>query len=94
MNDGYIELIIAIIEQAKKDYKEALKDIDSISQETREKAQKRKRECERFFLGKWGQTLTDGHGRLIMNRCKEEVAQEKKESDLNGREKNVCKDDN
>jgi hypothetical protein len=38
--NGHIELLIAIIEQAKKDYKKALKDCDV----------KTKRDCEKFFL--------------------------------------------
>lgn len=85
----YIELVIAIIEQAVKDYKKALKDCDDKSRIVQAKAQSTKRECEKFFLSEWGQLLTDGHGQLIIERCRREVAEEKKaeekkRSDLNG----------
>lgn len=84
MSDRYIDLAIAIIEQAKKDYKDALRG------KRTEKKEIMKRECERFFLSEWGQTLTFGNGELIIERCRKEVAQEKtrkrkKRGDLIGR---------
>ncbi len=79
MSDRYIDLAIAIIEQAKKDYKDSLRGKKTM-----------KKECERFFLSEFGQTLTFGNGELIIERCRKEVAQEKtrkrkKRSDLIGR---------
>ena len=69
----YINLIIAIIEQATKDYKNAL----------RGKKSQRIKECERFFLSEWGQLLTHENGEHIIKRCRREVAEERR-SDLNG----------
>lgn len=94
ITDGYINLQAAIIERAVADYKSALKGCekepkadDEKAQSRYKKAQKTKRECEKFFLSKWGQTLTNGKGKLIICRCKREAAHEKtrkrKRSDLN-----------
>ena len=73
MEECYINLIIAIIEQAKADYKNALR-----GKRTAEK-EKTIRECERFFLSGWGDMLMNGNGEYVMQRCRKEVAQEKKE---------------
>lgn len=90
--DGYINLQAAIIEQAVTDYKWALKMLEKSpeyfigrARHRYDEAEKKKIECEKFFLSKWGQSLTNGKGEFIIDRCRREVAQEKKESDLNGR---------
>lgn len=64
MDESYIELCAAIIKQAMLDYKEAL----------REDRRKDIEECERFFLGAWGQLLSEYHGEYIIEQCKKEVA--------------------
>lgn len=68
---GYISLMAAIIEQAVTDYKQALKECDG----------RTIRECERFFLSEWGQALTWDNGENIMQRCRREVAEEKKKKE-------------
>ena len=77
MKDRYFDLMIAIIKQAVEDYKAALR-----GKKTAAKI-KTIRECEKFFLSKWGQTLTDGNGQIVIDRCRGEVAQEEREQ--NGR---------
>ncbi|MCR4719742.1 MAG: hypothetical protein K5768_08960 [Firmicutes bacterium] len=53
----------AIILQAVKDYRKALKyDVRSV-----------KRECERFFRSDWFQTLTKLDGNTLINRLRMEV---------------------
>lgn len=69
----YIEFAGAIVRQAMLDYKAALKD-DSA------KAMKTRRECESFFLSKYGQRLSSDNGERIIKMCREEVeAEQKKE---------------
>lgn len=78
MNDGYIELVIAIINQATKDYKSALRrEKKKQKEKQKKKNQKALRDCESFFLSEWGQLLTHENGELIIQRCKKEVAEEK-----------------
>lgn len=88
MDDNYIELYAAIVKQAMTDYKAALKDDGK-------RAMKKRKECEKFFLSAYGQMLSANNGERIIKMCREEVeAEQKKRSGLNGREKNVCKNDN
>ena len=59
----YTEIRAAILRQAVKDYKKAL--------ELRNYAERSK--LERFFLGEWGQWLSDNNGEYIIDKCKREV---------------------
>lgn len=56
-------LRLAIVQQAVIDYKSALK--------CRNFAQIA--ELERFFLGSWGQWLSGGNGKYIIEKCKQIV---------------------
>jgi hypothetical protein len=69
MIDRYADLAIAIIEQAKRDYKNALQ-----GTRTKEK-EKDIKDCETFFLSEWGQSLTFWNGEFVIERCRREVAQ-------------------
>lgn len=64
----YVPLRAGILKQAAKDYKTALRkrDLKKIS------------ELERFFLGDWGQLLSDYNGEYIIETCKKIVKEEKK----------------
>ena len=63
---GRIELRIAIIEQANKDYKNAL-----LGHDRREVIK-----LEKFYRSAWGELLTDHNGENIINRIKKEVEHE------------------
>ena len=63
---GNTELRIAIIEQANKDYKNAL-----LGHDRREVAK-----LEKFYRSDWGELLTDHNGENIINRIKKEVEHE------------------
>lgn len=71
MEDIYIEICAAIVKQAKRDYKEALRDPQS------RKAQYTQKECERFFLSEWGALVTCDHGAQIIEQCKKEIENER-----------------
>jgi hypothetical protein len=53
-------LIVAIIKRAMSDYKAVLK--------TGHPHQRK--ELERFFLGEWGQMLTNDRGEFLIEHCK------------------------
>ena len=72
MEDKYIELCAAIVTQAKRDYKAALRDPQS------PKAQHTQKECERFFLSEWGALVTCDHGEQIIEQCKKEIENERR----------------
>lgn len=61
--DGYELIRVAIIRQAIRDYRAVLRTKNFHAQKS----------LERFFLGEWGQLLSDGHGEYIIERCKKEV---------------------
>jgi len=61
--EPYQELANAIIIQAAKDYRKALK-YDDI---------KMKRDCVRFFRSKWFKTLTELDGEILIEKLKSEV---------------------
>jgi hypothetical protein len=64
---GYEALAAAILQQAIKDYKTAIRNNNF-----------HKMLClERFFLGELGQILSYNHGELIIERCRNEVNGEK-----------------
>lgn len=58
IDDGYKNLIAAILEQAEADLRHAL--------DVRDEA--RIKEVERFYTSAWGQLLSDGHGQDIIKR--------------------------
>ena len=70
--NGYKELANAIILQAVKDYREALR---LLSMNPNDKSAKRdQRNFERFFRSEWFSILTDLNGELLMKKLKEEVS--------------------
>ena len=70
-NDGYENLAHAIILQAVKDYRKALK---ILKRQPRNKdAKATTEECERFFLSKWFTTLTNIDGKVLIEKLKKEV---------------------
>ena len=60
--DNYERLAFAVILQAVKDYRRA-------SRSGRIGVVK---ECERFFLGKWFEALTDLPGSVVLNKLRQE----------------------
>ena len=67
------ELANAIIIQAVKDYRAALRDKKKSHQELREH---KIRECEKFFRSEWFEILTKLNGELLLNRLQEEYQNE------------------
>lgn len=61
--DGYKELASAIILQAAKDYRKALKHDE----------RGRKREIERFFRSGWFTILTNVSGEMLIRKLRTEV---------------------
>lgn len=66
--DGYERLQIAILQQAIKDYKTALKKNSYYS----------KRSLERWFLSDWGEMLSNNNGELIIEKCQKSVGMKHK----------------
>lgn len=64
----YEPLRAAILRQAVKDYKSALK----------QNNQCEIAKLESFFLGEWGQLLSYGHGEYIIDTCKRIVNKKQK----------------
>ena len=77
IEEAYINLQAAIIEQAAVDYLAALR------KDSRGEA----RALERFFRSEWGQALSRDNGEEIIKRVREEARKEKG----NGRKTNVRK---
>ena len=70
--NGYEELANAIIVQAVKDYREALR---LLGMNPNDKSAKRvQRNIERFFRSEWFSILTDLNGELLLKKLKEEVS--------------------
>lgn len=63
MMDGYKELANAIILQAAKDYRKALKHDE----------RGRKREIEKFFRSEWFSILTNISGEMLIQKLRAEV---------------------
>ncbi len=75
--NGYYDLAAAIVLQAMKDYKRALKAIRDGKTDIR--YFKRKRECERFFRSKYGKMLSCDNAERIIEKCRREVEEETEE---------------
>jgi len=71
MNDTYERLANAIILQAVKDYRNALKRLKKHPQN--EKALNTKREVERFFRSDWYASLTTVNPEMLITKLKKEV---------------------
>ena len=71
---GYQDLAIAIIQSVANDYKAVLKILKRRPDLVRRSNVK---ELERFFHSDWYKTLTSVDGDYIINKIKEEVAEEK-----------------
>lgn len=70
--DPYENLANAIILQAVKDYRQALKLLGRNSKCT--SAISTKDECERFFRSEWFSFLTSVDGEMLIRRLKKEAA--------------------
>ena len=70
--NGYEELANAIILQAVKDYREALRLLGMNPND--KSAQRDKRSIELFFHSQWFSILTDLNGELLLKKLKEEFA--------------------
>lgn len=68
LNDRYERLKYAIVEQAIKDYKRAL----------RKKNGGHIAYFERWFLSSWGEALSGGHGAYIIEQCRKCVGMKQK----------------
>lgn len=71
MNDVYERLSNAIVLQAVKDYRNALKRLKKHPQN--EKALNTKREVERFFRSDWYASLTTVNPEMLITKLKKEV---------------------
>lgn len=71
MNDVYERLSNAIVLQAVKDYRNALKRLKKHPQN--EKALNTKREVERFFRSDWYASLTTVNPEMFITKLKKEV---------------------
>lgn len=71
MKDGYEELANAIVLQAVKDWRKAVK---TLKKRPRYAAAKQmKEECERFFRSEWFEELTSVDGSVILRKLKQEA---------------------
>jgi hypothetical protein len=73
MNDTYERLSNAIVLQAVKDYRNALKRLKKHPQN--EKALNTKREVERFFRSDWYASLTTVDPEMLITKLKKEVVE-------------------
>ncbi|MHC1694987.1 MAG: hypothetical protein AB9835_06910 [Eubacteriales bacterium] len=69
--EPYESLANSIIEQAVKDYREALQRLDRHPEKNDYKAEVNS--LERFFCSGWYQTLTDLDGNLLMRKIREKL---------------------
>lgn len=67
----YENLANAIVLQAVKDYRDALRTLKKHPR--RSDARSVKSDCERFFRSSWYQTLTSVDGEILMRKLNEEV---------------------
>ena len=72
MNDPYESLANAIILQAAKDYRKALRKLNTNPRYA--PALRRVSEVERFFHSDWYKTLTSVSGELLIEKLRAEVA--------------------
>ena len=71
MKDGYEELANAIVLQAVKDWRKAVKTLKK--KPRKESAKQMKEECERFFRSEWFEELTSVDGSVILRKLKQEA---------------------
>lgn len=70
MTDPYENLANAIVLQAVKDWRSAVR---TLKKRTRyDPAKQMQEECERFFLSDWFSVLTSVDGRLLLRKLREE----------------------
>lgn len=77
--NGYERVQAAIIAQAIKDYKTALKRKDYYKIKS----------LEKFFLSKWGEMLSNGNGNYIIELCRK-TATIKRNRWVRRNDKDVC----
>ena len=70
MRDGYEELASAIILQAVKDWRSAVRKLKK--RPRYDPAKQMKEECEQFFLSEWFEQLTSVDGRYLLRKLKQE----------------------
>lgn len=71
IDDAYTKLANAIIEQAVKDYRVALRTLKK--KKDNEAAERVKRDVERFFRSRWFETLTNIDPKMLISKLKDEV---------------------
>ncbi|OFV69203.1 hypothetical protein [Acetobacterium wieringae] len=71
VDDTYIELGNAIILQAVKDYRRALKKLEKFPEDYM--ARRTKREVERFFRGSFFSAITNLHPEVLIKKLNDEV---------------------
>lgn len=71
--DGYQTLANAVVAQAAKDYREALRRLREHPDSPA--AEQTRRECESFFRSAWYGMLTDINPEYIIRRIREEEAE-------------------
>ena len=71
IDDAYTKLANAIIEQAVKDYRVALRTLKK--KKDNEAAERVKRDVERFFRSKWFEVLTSIDPKMLISKLKDEV---------------------
>lgn len=71
MDTCYTNLANAIIIQAAKDYKKALRRLKKFPRD--KEVRHIKRDCERFFRSGWFERLTDLNGEVLIRKLNEEV---------------------
>ena len=71
MNGPHEELAGAIVMQAVKDWRRAVKTLKK--KPRKESAKQMKEECERFFRSQWFEDLTDVDGSFILRKLKQEA---------------------
>lgn len=70
LTSGYEALAAAIVQQAAKDYRDALKMLSRHPGEAR--ALMRRKDCEKFFRSGWFMQLTDIDGVWLMEAIRKE----------------------
>ena len=70
MDTCYTNLANAIIIQAAKDYKKALRRLKKFPRD--KEVRHTKRDCERFFRSGWFERLTDLNGEVLIRKLNEE----------------------
>ena len=70
MNEFYEDLANAVIIQATKDWRQAVRTLKKHPRY--HPALLTREECERFFLGEWFMQLTNVDGRMILRKLKQE----------------------